>query len=164
MKVLNNLKRANVVRNYFLLFAASSFSAFSSDDVLKDVNSKVEHVLQSAKKSSNYSVLTSFMVNDAYKERLKYLTNNFGYIDSYSCFNTHSSELFFSLVCHVTYQNHKSGNSWMFYIFKDSDKFVGTRLELSDMLAGKNECIAFKKPKTGVTQDFRFKVVDCSGN
>lgn len=84
-----------------------------------------------------------------------------GKIKDVECLVNHESAVFFGIVCHVTYEDHNSGNSWTFYIFKDGDKYVGTRLELSNMLGRKDQCLKNVTISTGITKGLEFEKTEC---
>lgn len=109
----------------------------------------------------NFKQLSKFMVEEENFDLVKKNLKQYGFINQVKCFNSHSSQSFWTYVCHVTYEKHNSGNQWIFYIFKQHEGFVGTRLGISEMLGAAELCVGNLSVEKGVSGMLKFTLNKC---
>ncbi|WP_010380212.1 hypothetical protein [Pseudoalteromonas rubra] len=140
-----------------VVFVFSASALGKSEDIQKEI----EQLLLSMNKYS-LSPLREFMVTDENIDLIGSAIKKYGELSSSKCYVAHSSKLFFSIVCHVTYSRHKSGNSLSFYVFKNKSGYIGTRLGVSKMLGDKALCLRNVQVVKGLSGKLSFQVGECS--
>lgn len=148
---------------YFLIFALCLFSfELYANQASGHVKNNIESILKKIKTTGRLIPLDNLMLKNDYQEKLREILSNNGNIVGFNCLMNHESQVFFGIVCHVTYERHRSGNSWTFFIFKDGSKYVGTRLNFSQMLAKRDQCLKNIHLATGLTKNLVFDIGKCS--
>lgn len=148
----------------FLFLLMSSDLQASSD--VHNAKDKVESIMHSLAKSDNYDELRAFMNSNELADKkvgsIARLIKGYGGIRKIKCFVNHKSKSLFGVICHITYENHKSGNSWSFFLFKGNKGLVGTNLEISKMLGKSTDCLTAISAKIGFLEGLNFEKNDCS--
>jgi hypothetical protein len=121
----------------------------------------VRELLVKSIASRNINKIESFLHDKSQISRARNIIEKHGDLKSAECIENHTSNTFFSVVCHVTYEKHHSGNTWTFFVFKDFDKYVGTKLELSDMIGKANQCASIDSFAKGPTGDIKYQIRSC---
>ena len=145
----------------FLIFLTFEVQSSSGESALNTINSLMEGI-----KSGNQDKISrvtheyfkfSNVINDLVSE-------NAG-VDAYFCDYSHVSKRFYGVVCHVTYNQHRSGNIWLFYVLSEESggkiNNVVTNMHFSDYLSGRQDCVYIKKFKDGLSGDVVLDNVSC---
>ena len=144
----------------FLLLFFTEATASEEADAEK-INMKLESMILQLSKFGASETFSGFMINDKNFVMIDEIISKYGEINAVRCFNSHSSELFFYFICHVTYQKHSSGNGLYFYVFKEDSKYLGTRFGISDFYAKENQCLIDVTISKGLSAELSYRIVEC---
>ncbi|MDC0601905.1 hypothetical protein OAP14_02620 [Aliiglaciecola sp.] len=148
------------MKTILLVLTLLSVTAQSSENSVR-VKVLLEELIMSLNEES-IAPLVDLMVNDESLDLVKDLLSEHGNVVSANCFISHTSEVFFGYLCHVTYKKHRSGNNMVFYVFKDEEKYIGTRLGVSEMHGDKDHCLKNITVEEGLSGQMTFELEKCN--